>query len=69
MQTLIFNTTEKTVKVYKDHNDYSDEIFSYTNVTTVKPVNNAYEVYQSKFGNTMPVLRVPISATNMIIEK
>jgi len=72
MQTLVFNTTERKVKVYKDiHCKYqtSDCIYEFENVPTVKVLDGFYEVMQEENNFKYPVLRVPISNTNMIIEK
>jgi hypothetical protein len=72
MQTLIFNTTQKTVNVYKENPapyEYNGLICTYINVSTVKPIGGCYEVFQVTTEGTVPVFRAPISATNMIIEK
>jgi hypothetical protein len=75
MQTLIFNTSDKTAKVYSS--SIPDEvIFEYENVSTVKPLDGYYEIMQ-KVDSTnapsgysaIPVLRVPICGTNMVINK
>jgi hypothetical protein len=75
MQTLIFNTTDKTVNVY-DGNIGQDLIFTFENVTTVKPLDGYYEVMQKIDSDTapsgyssIPILRLPIAATNMRIVK
>jgi hypothetical protein len=69
MQTLVFNTTEKTVVVYQEHIG-SNILFERQNVSTVKVVVNHYEVIQKIDENTtIPVLRIPIGGTNMVIEK
>lgn len=70
MQTLVFNTTKKTVELYDGSSDNSKFIKELSNVPTVKVQNGYYEVMQTvdNYG-TIPVLRVPIAKTNMIIEK
>jgi len=72
MQTLIFNTTEKTIEV----NEGGIVLYNLENITTVKPLDGYYEVMQrvdsdtSPLGySTIPVLRLPICATNMQIIK
>lgn len=70
MQTLVFNTTTKTVKVYKGHAEESEILFTITNAPTVKVLENFYEVMQKdEFEKSTPVLRVPIENTNMVINK
>ena len=71
MQTLIFNTTSKTVKVYDGYPNDSTLLYSYDEVPTVGLRDNYYEVMQ-KYGDdrtSIPVLRVPIANTNMQIIK
>jgi hypothetical protein len=72
MQTLIFNTTEKTIEV----NEGGVVLYSLENITTVKPLDGYYEVMQRVDSDTapsgysaIPVLRLPICATNMRIIK
>jgi hypothetical protein len=70
MQTLVFNTTTKTVKVTENNLEDSKIIFQYENVPTVKVMDGWYEVMQKdEFDKSSPVLRVPIFNTNMIIKK
>lgn len=78
MQTLVFNTTKKTVELYDGSSDNSKFIKELSNVPTVKVQDGYYEVMQrddddlsssSSSSRTIPVLRVPIAKTNMIIEK
>jgi hypothetical protein len=71
MQTLVFNSTERTVKIYQGSVD-SLILFSFQNVPTVKsiPDSNYYEVMQKKDEtSTVPVFRAPMANTNMLIEK
>jgi hypothetical protein len=70
MQTLVFNTTTKLVKLYKGHAEESEIIATITNSPTVKVLENFYEVMQKdEFEKSLPVLRVPIANTNMFIVK
>jgi hypothetical protein len=70
MQTLVFNTTTKEVKLYQDKKQQSELLEMFTEVPTVRIAEGYYEVMK-KFDDTknIPVLRVPISNTNMVIEK
>ena len=76
MQTLVFNTTLKTVKVYESE-QYTKILYSFDNIPTVKVKEEGqyYEVIQkgvdmmtSEEKNT-PIARFPIANTNMLIEK
>lgn len=70
MQTLIFNTTTKTVKLIDSKNGMGSVLVEYGSVPTVKVSEGYYEVIQSdEFEKKYPVLRVPIDNTNMIINK
>lgn len=72
MQTLIFNTTNREIKLYEGEKSNSKLITFITDVPTVRPTDlGYYEVMQKMEGEekNMPVLRVPISNTNMFIEK
>ena len=70
MQTLIFNTTDKTVNVYSGQVGKSDLIFQFDNVPTVKVQEGYYEVMQKGDDErSIPILRLPIQATNMRIMK
>ena len=66
MQTLVFNTTERTVEVL---NENADILYRYSNVPTVKVMDGFYEVIQEEKLIKYPVLRVPIANTNMTIIK
>jgi hypothetical protein len=68
MQTLVFNTKEKYVVLY-DNITRENSIMEISNVTTVKVQHTFYEVIQKTVTETLPVLRLPISGTNMFIEK
>ena len=68
MQTLIFYTTEKRV-VLNSETRAGYELISFDDVPTVKIEDGYYEVMQKTDTNTIPVLRVPIANTNMLIQK
>lgn len=69
MQTLEFNTSTKTVKLTEGHIEKSNVLFEYENITTVKTTSFYYEVMQQTSTGVVPVLRTPISNTNMVIKK
>jgi uncharacterized protein with WD repeat len=71
MQSLLFNTTKKTIKVTEGNLNDSKVIFEAENVSTVKVLpEGLYEVMQKdENDNARPILRFPISNTNMVIEK
>ena len=67
MQTLVFNSTEKTAVLQEGFR--GTELLNFKNVPTVKVENGYYEVMQIQGEQKVPVLRVPMSNTNMIIQK
>jgi hypothetical protein len=68
-QLLLFDSTEKTV-VLSSGFGTGDELIKFDNVPTVRVESGYYEVMQRQEGGvTVPVLRVPIMNTNMLIEK
>jgi hypothetical protein len=73
MQTLHFNTTTKTVKLYEGHAQESQILMNIENVPTVKVTEHFYEVIVSEMNSDIesrrPVARFPVANTNMIIEK
>jgi hypothetical protein len=73
MQTLTFNTTTKTVRLLNGPVGSSDTIKFYENVSTVRCSElGFYEVMQKESeesSSSLPVMRLPISNTNMIIIK
>ena len=72
MQTLTFNTTTKQVKLLDGPRGLSTVMESFSNVSTVKTEDGFYQVMQKTNEDTnssLPVMRVPIANTNMIIEK
>ena len=70
MQTLVFNTTTKTAKLYEGIAEKSELIVHYLDVPTVKVLEEGfYQVMQRDvMEKQLPVLRVPIANTNMIIK-
>jgi len=73
MQTLTFNTTTKQVSLKISERENSIVIESFNNVSTVKCSEfGFYEVMQKLSEDSIsavPVMRVPIANTNMIIIK
>ena len=71
MQTLVFNTTTKTAKLYEGIAEKSEIIVAYGEVPTVKVMDDGfYQVMQrDAMEKQLPVLRVPIANTNMIIKE
>lgn len=73
MQTLVFNTSTKSAKLYDGKAEDSEVLYTYSDVPTVKIVENYYEVMQvdgtSVEEKRVPVARFPISNTNMLIKK
>jgi hypothetical protein len=71
MQTLVFNTTTKTAKLYEGFAEKSEILISYTDVPTVKVMDDGfYQVMQrDAMEKQLPVLRLPIANTNMIIKE
>lgn len=69
LQSMVFNTNLKEVKFYNGIPERSTLVKVYDNVPTVRENNGYYEVIQMTTGGSRkPVLRVPISNTNMFIE-
>jgi len=68
IQVLVFNSTEKTVTLNKG---FEGQQLTFSNVPTVKVENGYYEVMQKseETNGVVPVLRVPIANTNMLIQK
>jgi hypothetical protein len=73
MQTLIFNTTTKRVQLLSGSKGDSKVLETFDNVSTVKCSElGFYEVMQKLNDVTttsIPVMRLPISNINMLIEK
>ena len=76
MQTLVFDTTLKTVKVYESGTE-SKILYLFNNIPTVKVKEEGqyYEVIQKSIDmmtseeRSLPIARFPIANTNMLIEK
>jgi hypothetical protein len=76
MQTLVFDTTLKTVKVYEEGTE-SKILYLFNNIPTVKVKEEGqyYEVIQKGIDmmtseeRSLPIARFPIANTNMLIEK
>lgn len=69
MQTLVFNTTEKICYLYDDIR-LEILLVKITDTPTVKVADKYYEVMKrTESGLTIPVLRLPITNTNMLLEK
>jgi hypothetical protein len=72
MQTLVFNTTTKSAKLYEG-NESSSILYTFDSVPTVKIIEGYYEVMQidatSVEEKRVPVARFPIANTNMLIKK
>jgi hypothetical protein len=66
-QVLVFNSTEKTVNLLSGADGFN--LYSFENVPTVRIENGYYEVMQKSVSSVIPVLRVPVANTNMLIEK
>lgn len=70
MQTLVFNTTTKTIKLYQGFTAEGTILMEMSQIPTVKVLEGYYEVRQTdEFEKQIPVLRLPMSNTNMIIKK
>jgi hypothetical protein len=67
MQTLVFNSTDKTAVLQEGFRGM--ELLNFKDVPTVKMENGYYEVMQIQGEQKVPVLRVPIANTNMLIQK
>ena len=67
MQTLVFNSTDKTVVLQEGFRGM--ELLNFKDVPTVKVENGYYEVMQKTETGVVPVLRVPMANTNMLIQK
>ena len=72
MQTLVFNTSTKSVKLYEG-NESSPILYTFDSVPTVKIEDGYYQVMQvdgtSVEEKRVPVARFPITNTNMLIKK
>jgi hypothetical protein len=68
LQLLVFNSTKKSV-VLSSGFGAGDELVSFKDVPTVKIMDGYYEVMQIQGEQKVPVLRVPMANTNMLIQK
>jgi hypothetical protein len=73
MQTLVFNTTTKKVVLLSGRRGDSIILETFDNVSTVKCLESGiYEIMRKQdeeSNSSIPVMRVPMANTNMIIEK
>lgn len=71
MQSLVFNTTSKTIILYEGFTTEGKILIKMNNIPTVKIMEEGYyEVRQfDENEKQIPVLRLPISNTNMFITK
>ena len=73
MQTLVFNTSTKSAKLYDGKAEDSEVLYTYSDVPTVKIEDGYYQVMQVDGTSTedkrVPVARFPVSNTNMLIKK
>jgi hypothetical protein len=72
MQTIIFNTTEKTLEYYDGTSDgFLTLVKTYYDISTVKILDQGiYEVFQKESdGKNYPIARFPVGNTNMEIKK
>jgi hypothetical protein len=68
LQTLIFDTDNKKIKLYSGIAERSEIIIEFEEIPTVMVAEGYYQVMQkTSNGRTIPVLRLPISNTNMFI--
>jgi hypothetical protein len=71
MQTLIFNTAKKQIKLLDGPREQSKVLETFENVSTVRVEVNYYEVMQKtstdEDAKSFPVMRVSITNTNMIL--
>ena len=72
MQTLVFNTSTKSAKLYEGV-EQGNILYTFNDVPTVKIEDGYYQVMQvdstSVEEKRVPVDRFPIANTNMLIKK
>jgi hypothetical protein len=72
MQTLVFNTSTKSAKLYEGV-EQGNILYTFNDVPTVKMEDGYYQVMQidatSVEEKKVPVARFPIANTNMLIKK
>ena len=70
MQTLIFNTEKKEIILYQGSRIDGKIIERRDSIPTVTVEKNYYQIMRKfETGETRPIMRLPISNTNMIIER
>ena len=73
MQTLIFNTTTKQVQLFSGSKGKSEVLETFDNISTVRCSElGFYEIMLKIDENSysaIPIMRLPISNTNMYINK
>lgn len=69
IQSLTFNTKDKTIVLTDGPRGTSTIIEEKSNVSTVRVENGYYEVMQrpDEISNALPVMRLPMANTNMFI--
>ena len=71
MQTIVFNTAKKQIKLLDGPREQSKVLETFENVSTVRVEVNYYEVMQKtsidEDTKSFPVMRVSITNTNMIL--
>lgn len=71
MQTLIFNTATKQVRLLDGPRDNAKVLETFENVSTVRVEVNYYEIMRKitteEESKSIPVMRIPIFNTNMIL--
>jgi hypothetical protein len=65
----MFNSTTKKVQLLSGSRKSGILLETFDNVSTVRILEGYYEVIQIQGEQKFPVLRVPISNTNMLIQK
>jgi hypothetical protein len=65
----MFNSTTKKVQLLSGSRESGMLLETFDNVPTVKIMDGYYEVMQIQGEQKVPVLRVPMSNTNMLIQK
>lgn len=70
MVTLVFNTSTKSIKLFDGNSINGTILLTMNQVPTVKVLEGYYEVRQiDETEKQIPVLRLPIANTIMVIEK
>jgi hypothetical protein len=73
MQTLVFNSTNRTARLYQGKAEDSEILYHYESVPTLKIEDGYYQIMQTEVTSSedkrFPVARFPIANTNMLIKK